>query len=45
MGSVDDVRSLEYAQSEPIRRVPWERTPGASLLDRVLQSLNQTTDT
>ena len=45
MGTVDEVRSLEYAQSEPSQPVPWERTPGASVLDRVLQSLNQTTDT
>ena len=45
MGTVDDVRSLEYAQSEASQRVSWERIPGASVLDRVLQSTNQTTDT
>jgi hypothetical protein len=44
MGTVADVRSLEYAQSEPSQRVSWERTPGASVLDPVLQSINQTTD-
>ncbi len=29
--------NLEYAQSEPSQRVPWERTSGASLLNPVLQ--------
>ena len=39
-----DVCTVEYAESELHQRVRWERTPGASLLDSVLQRTSWTTE-